>query len=85
LGFGSPVFAKSFLCVGGPQRLRQASADTNPLQCNEKANIPCAEIGSVEDGPPAVWRKTEAGRESWPRPERDEIARVFEPLQTAAD
>jgi hydrogenase maturation factor len=51
----------------------------------EKANIPCAEIGWVEEGPPAVWRKIEAGRESWPRPERDEIARVFEPLQTAGD
>ena len=47
------------------------------------AKIPCAEIGSVEAGPPAVWRKTETGWESWPRPERDEIARAFEQLQSA--
>ena len=51
----------------------------------EKATIACAEIGWVEEGPPSVWRKTETGRESWRRPERDEIARVFEQFQTGDD
>jgi hydrogenase maturation factor len=44
----------------------------------EVEGIPCAEIGAVEEGPVAVWHKTAAGRELFPRPERDEIARLFE-------
>lgn len=44
----------------------------------EVEGIPCAEIGAVEEGPAAVWRKAAGGRELLPRPERDEIARLFE-------
>ena len=39
--------------------------------------IPCSEIGRVEDGPPLVYRITPAGPQVFPRPQRDEIARVF--------
>lgn len=45
------------------------------------ANIPCSEIGVIEEGPAAVWRATKAGREIWPRPERDAITRVFARLR----
>jgi thiamin-phosphate kinase len=44
----------------------------------EEAGILCAEIGAVEPGPPAVWSYTSTGRTPLPRPERDEIARLFE-------
>ena len=47
-------------------------------QALETANIFCAEIGYVEAGPATVWRKTQTGLERFPRPERDEIARVFD-------
>ena len=40
--------------------------------------IPCAEIGTVEAGPPQVLQSTNVGLIPLPRPERDEIARVFE-------
>lgn len=43
----------------------------------EKEGIPCAEIGVVAPGPPAVWRVIDKRRELLPRPERDEIARLF--------
>jgi hydrogenase expression/formation protein HypE len=44
----------------------------------EAEGIACTEIGSVESGPPAVWQKTLARREILTRPERDEIARLFD-------
>jgi hydrogenase maturation factor len=44
----------------------------------EAEGISCAEIGQVEAGPAAVWQETFTGREHLIRPERDEIARVFE-------
>jgi hydrogenase expression/formation protein HypE len=40
--------------------------------------IACAEIGRVEDGPPVVWQEGQAGREPLPRPQRDEIGKVYE-------
>lgn len=42
----------------------------------EAEGVPCAEIGGVEEGPAGVWRA--GGLEELPRPERDEIARVYE-------
>jgi hydrogenase maturation factor len=42
------------------------------------AGIPCAEIGAVEQGAPAVWQVTAAGRARLPRPARDAVARIFE-------
>jgi len=44
----------------------------------EAEGIGCSEIGGVEIGPPVVWRLTPAGREIFIRPERDEIASLFE-------
>jgi hydrogenase expression/formation protein HypE len=42
-----------------------------------QGGIPCAEIGVVKAGKPIVWRITGKGRKRQPRPQRDEIARVF--------
>lgn len=42
------------------------------------SGIPCAEIGLAEDGPPAAWQVTQGVRSPLPRPERDEIARLFD-------
>ncbi len=44
----------------------------------EQASIPCTEIGYVEAGPVSVWRKLATTYEIWARPQRDEIARVYE-------
>ena len=44
----------------------------------EAEGIPCSEIGIVEAGPVAVGRRTASGLELLDRPERDEIARIFE-------
>lgn len=41
-------------------------------------NILCTEIGSVVDGPPQALAFTSFGTVTLPRPERDEIARLFE-------
>jgi hydrogenase maturation factor len=43
----------------------------------EAEGIACAEIGAVEAGPIKVWCKMGTGFEVLPRPDRDEIARVF--------
>jgi len=40
--------------------------------------IPCCEIGAVEEGPIAVWKKTATGRALLTRPVRDEITKVYE-------
>jgi hydrogenase maturation factor len=42
------------------------------------AGIPCAVIGRVESGSPAVWQPAQNGRVLLPQPRRDEIARLFE-------
>jgi hydrogenase expression/formation protein HypE len=42
------------------------------------AGIACADIGAVESGPASVWQATPAGRAPLPRPERDEVARLFD-------
>jgi len=47
-------------------------------QAVEAEGIACAEIGQVEDGPPAVWQASQAGRELLMRPLRDEIGKVYE-------
>jgi hydrogenase expression/formation protein HypE len=44
----------------------------------QQEGISCAEVGWVEQGPTQVWQQVEAQRQSLPRPERDEIARLFE-------
>ena len=47
-------------------------------QALEWEGIPCVEIGQVEDGPAIVWQTVESGEELLPRPDRDEIAKLFE-------
>jgi hydrogenase maturation factor len=47
-------------------------------QAVEAEGIAIAEIGQVEDGPPAVWQTGQAGRELLKRPPRDEIGKVYE-------
>jgi hydrogenase expression/formation protein HypE len=44
----------------------------------ESVGIVCAEIGFIEKGPVGVWRAGETAPVSFPRPLRDEIARLFE-------
>ena len=43
----------------------------------EAEGIVCAEIGAVEAGPATVRQITASGRQPWPHPARDEIARVY--------
>ncbi len=47
-------------------------------QALEQRGILCMEIGAVEDGPVSVWVASGNGRELLLRPQRDEIARLFE-------
>ena len=42
------------------------------------AGIACAVIGHVESGPAVVLQETKQGRQALPRPDQDEIARVYE-------
>jgi len=41
-------------------------------------NIPCTEIGSIEDGEPVVWINSAHPSQQLPLPTRDELAKVFE-------
>jgi hydrogenase expression/formation protein HypE len=43
-----------------------------------QAGIHCTEIGSIEEGEPGVWQKNSLDRTRLNRPERDEIAYLFE-------
>lgn len=52
-----------------------SAAITAALQAQ---GIPCAEIGRVEAGLPAVWQGSSSGPAPLPRPPRDAIARLFE-------
>jgi hydrogenase expression/formation protein HypE len=44
----------------------------------KSANIACTEIGFVEAGPPTVFQVGTKGRQHWPKPTRDEIARLYQ-------
>ncbi len=44
----------------------------------EQAGIRCSDIGVVEGGTSGVFQKTRGGRKILQRPERDEIARIYE-------
>lgn len=48
--------------------------------CNEliRQGIPCSEIGFIETGPAVVYSEEGSNRLQLPRPERDEITRIFE-------
>lgn len=48
------------------------------IQSLEKEGIACTDIGCVEAGQAQVLQTTSKGRQPLPRPERDEIARVYE-------
>lgn len=60
--------------------LLTASQKDAPLICRtlQAGGIPCAEIGTVEAGPPRVMQPVPTGLIPLPRPARDEIARLFE-------
>ncbi len=60
--------------------LLTTSLEDAPIICRtlQTEGIPCAEIGAVGTGPPQVLQSTSEGLIPLPRPERDEIARVFE-------
>lgn len=62
--------------------LMTAPADEVSKICRALANegTLCSEIGSVEEGPVQVQQSTPEGDRLLPRPERDEIARVFDDL-----
>jgi hydrogenase expression/formation protein HypE len=47
-------------------------------QALEAAGIRCTEIGRVEEGPAGVWHEVNGHLRTYPRPERDSIAAVFE-------
>ncbi len=59
--------------------LLTAAADDVPaiISALAEEGIPCATIGRVAAGPPEVRQQSTAGR-LLPRPERDEIARIYE-------
>ncbi|MGD8857049.1 MAG: AIR synthase family protein [Chloroflexota bacterium] len=55
--------------------------DHGPVcQALREQGIPCAVIGRVESGPAGAWSKDVAGLQPLDRPERDEIARLFDSL-----
>ena len=60
--------------------LLTATAVTAPQiqQALAAAGILCVQIGEVAEGETAVWQTTATGRMRLPRPERDEIGRVYE-------
>jgi hydrogenase maturation factor len=64
--------------ASGALLLTTAPADAAVIiDALQEAGIRCAIIGSVSEGPPQVWQQTPS-RQLLPRPERDEIARVYE-------
>jgi hydrogenase maturation factor len=48
------------------------------IQALAAEGIRCVDIGQVEEGPAYVWKESKDGRLPWPRPIRDEIAKVYE-------
>jgi hydrogenase maturation factor len=63
--------------ASGALLLAAPGSDAAAIQAALRAEgIVCAEIGTVEEGPPAVWLGE--GRKALARPARDEVARLFE-------
>ena len=48
------------------------------IEALAQAGIDCTIIGHVQEGAPAVWQKSGPDRKILPRPDRDEIGRVYE-------
>jgi hydrogenase expression/formation protein HypE len=57
--------------------VKPASVDSI-CEALRKADIQCTPIGQVESGEVTVWNEINGQRMSLPRPERDEITKVFE-------
>lgn len=53
------------------------SEASNICRIVEGEGITCTEIGRLEEGPAQVWSESGKDRRLFPRPERDEIARVY--------
>jgi hydrogenase maturation factor len=65
--------------ASGALLLTARNSDADQIRAALETNgIRCDEIGAVEDGPVGVWKPGEAGRVLLPRPQRDEIARLFD-------
>lgn len=61
--------------------LLMAASDTHTpdiIKALQEAGIACAQIGMVEEGPMGVWISQQGQRIPLPRPQRDEITRVYE-------
>jgi hydrogenase expression/formation protein HypE len=64
--------------ASGALMLAVEAADSAAIsQALQTAGITCAHIGTVAEGPAAVWQVDETGRRLLPRPEQDEIARAY--------
>jgi hydrogenase maturation factor len=64
--------------ASGALLLTVASYDAPAVKAAlDEAGIPCASIGYVTEGPPQV-RQPPPALQLLPRPERDEIARIYE-------
>ena len=65
--------------ASGALLLSVAAADVNIIcKALEKAGIVSAEIGYVEDGPISVWLSDNAKKILLPRPEQDELTKLYE-------
>lgn len=74
--FGLDPFAS--IASGALLMTARAEDASTICQALEAEGIQCSEIGFVQAGQPAVRRKTAHGLALLHRPERDEIARIFE-------
>jgi hydrogenase maturation factor len=65
--------------ASGALLLTTARADARAIiKALAEASIDCVPIGRVQAGAPVVWQETGSGCLPLPRPERDEIGRVYE-------
>jgi hydrogenase maturation factor len=68
--------------ASGALLLTCAAGDARAIcQALEAEGIPASVIGQVEEGPAAVWHTAsvgQSGRQLFPRPERDEIGKVYQ-------
>ena len=58
--------------------VRAEGAETLRIAFKEN-DIPCTQIGIIEEGESGLWQLVDGKRSFWPRPARDEIGKVYEP------
>ncbi len=65
--------------ASGALLLTCAAGDASAIcQALQDSGIPCSAIGQVEEGPAEVRQSAPAGLHIYPRPERDEIGKVYQ-------